>query len=207
MEDAQVLYTTPVPMDAVSRVLQVCEASNLLVQYYVGSDIYVACRNEEHVTLTKRYAALTGVPAHKYVESYDEGIARGAPYKLLVMTDEGQVDHTLRLLEEQLPDGLVTLIRGSPPFFVEVLCPGVDKGAGLRRMCEGLGISLDEVVAFGDGDNDIEFLQAAGLGIAMANARPTLKAVADRVTELTHGEDGVAHELELMESNGALAIL
>jgi len=158
------------------------------------------------VALTRRYQALTGVPAHKYVSSYDEGIAAGAPYKLLVMTDDADVDTTLALLESRLPADLVKLIRGSPPFFVEVLHPHVDKGAGLRQVCAGLQIPLGEVVAFGDGDNDIEFLQTAGLGVAMSNARPTLKAVASRVTDRSHDEDGVAAALRQMEASGELAV-
>ena len=86
-------------------------------------------------------------------------------------------------------------MRGSPPFFVEVLHPDVNKGLGLRRMCEACGIEPDECVVFGDGDNDIEYVQAAGLGIAMSNARDVLKAVADRETEFSNDDDGVAIEL------------
>ena len=205
-DDADVLYTTPVPVDAVAKVLEVCEAAGLLVQYYVGSDIYVACKTEEHTELTRRYARLTGVPAHKYTDSYREAIVRGAPYKLLVMSDEADVDATLALLQSRLPPECVKLIRGSPPFFVEVLHPDVHKGQGLRQMCEALRIPLSEVAAFGDGDNDIEFLQTAGLGVAMSNARPTLLAVADRYTELPHDEDGVALALQKMEDAGELAV-
>ena len=72
-------------------------------------------------------------------------------------------------------------------------------------MCDWLGVGCDEVVAFGDGDNDIEFLQAAGLGLAMKNARDVLKEVAAGVTERTNDEDGVAHELRRLRSEGLLA--
>ena len=58
-------------------------------------------------------------------------------------------------------------------------------------------------MAFGDGDNDIEFVQNAGLGIAMKNGRDVLKAVADAVTERTHDEDGVAHELRRLLAEGS----
>ena len=201
---ASELFTTPVPSDAVSKVLEVCDKAGLLVQYYVGDDIIVHCKTDEHMELTKRYAALTGVPAHVYCESYEEGLARGAPYKLLVMGDT--VDANLELLQNELPDGIAKLVRGSPPFFVEVLHPDVDKGEGLKRMAEALGVPMSEVVAFGDGDNDIEFVQAAGLGVAMANARPTLKAVADRITQKTNDEDGVAYELEELERSGQLQL-
>ena len=96
------------------------------------------------------------------------------------------------------------VIRGSPPFFVEVLHGDVSKGAGLVQLCASLGVPATEVVAFGDGDNDIEFLQEAGLGLAMANARQVLKDVADGVTERSNDQDGVAHELERLVAEGLL---
>ena len=95
---------------------------------------------------------------------------------------------------------------GSPPFFVEVLHPDVHKGAGLERLCGAIGMPLSDVAAFGDGDNDIEFLATAGVGVAMANARPPLKAVADVVLERSNDEDGVAHALRELERDGSLAL-
>ena len=75
-------------------------------------------------------------------------------------------------------------------------------GEGLRRMCDALHLDLESCVAFGDGDNDIEFVKIAGLGVAMKNARPTLKEVADRITEATNDENGVAKELHRLEEEG-----
>jgi len=61
-----------------------------------------------------------------------------------------------------------------------------------------IGVPLDNVVAFGDGDNDIEFLRMAGRGIAMKNARDVAKSAANEVTLFSNDEDGVAMHLELM---------
>ena len=58
--------------------------------------------------------------------------------------------------------------------------------------------------AFGDGDNDIEFVEMAGLGIAMKNGRATLKAVADGITEHTNNEDGAIRMLQQLEAEGRL---
>ena len=118
------------PADAVAAVLALAEEHGLLVQYYVGDAIHVACRSEEHAALTRRYAELTGVAAHVHVDSYDEAIGYGPPPKLLVMGDAA--DANLALLQAALPPGLVKLIRGTPPWFVEVLHPDVQKGEGLR---------------------------------------------------------------------------
>ena len=65
------------------------------------------------------------------------------------------------------------------------------KGRALEALCAHLGIETAESAAFGDGINDLELLQAAGMGIAMANADPALLKAADRVTE-SNEENGVA---------------
>jgi len=66
--------------------------------------------------------------------------------------------------------------------FINVLAPDVSKGEALRALASHLGISLTEVIAIGDGHNDISLLSSAGLGIAMGDAPDELKAVADYVT-------------------------
>ena len=66
--------------------------------------------------------------------------------------------------------------------FINVLTPDVSKGKALEALASFLGISLAEVMAIGDGPNDISLLSSAGLGIAMGDASDELKAVADYVT-------------------------
>ena len=73
------------------------------------------------------------------------------------------------------------------------------KGNALRRFAEHLGLTLENCAAFGDGLNDLSMVEAAGLGVAMANAVPEVKAAAARVT-LSNDEDGVAAVLEELES-------
>lgn len=66
----------------------------------------------------------------------------------------------------------------------------------IQMLAEHLGISMEQVVAFGDDENDIEMLQVCGIGVAVANALPEVKAAADTVT-LSNEQDGVAHFLEV----------
>ena len=62
----------------------------------------------------------------------------------------------------------------SQAHLLEALPPGSSKGAGLKWLLDDLGLDPAQVMAIGDGDNDIEMLQLVGLGVAMANAtRPT----------------------------------
>ncbi|MDD5038185.1 MAG: Cof-type HAD-IIB family hydrolase [Dehalococcoidales bacterium] len=75
--------------------------------------------------------------------------------------------------------------------FINVLAPDVSKGEALEVLASYLKIPLSEVIAVGDGANDISLLTKAGLGIAMGNASEELKAVADYVT-LDIDHSGVA---------------
>lgn len=78
---------------------------------------------------------------------------------------------------------------------VDVSPMGNHKAAALQVLVDHLGLTTADVVAFGDGGNDIEMLQWAGTGVAMGNARAEVQAVADHVTG-TVGDGGVAAFLE-----------
>lgn len=68
------------------------------------------------------------------------------------------------------------------PYSVDVISKGMSKAVGIRKLIEHIGIDISETVAFGDGLNDIEMLQAVGMGIAMENGRTELKEIADDIT-------------------------
>lgn len=78
---------------------------------------------------------------------------------------------------------------------VDMVANGVNKGAALRALVAILGVPMEQTLALGDDENDIPLLQAAGLGVAMGNARDEIKAVADVVTR-SNGEDGWAAAIE-----------
>lgn len=68
------------------------------------------------------------------------------------------------------------------PAFTDIVAQGNSKAAGMEAICRHYGISQGETLAFGDGGNDIEMLQWAGIGVAMGNAADEVKAAADMVT-------------------------
>ena len=102
-----------------------------------------------------------------------------------------------------LPDGVDVSPSGLPGS-VELTPPGVHKGSGIAHLCERLGVDRRDVVAFGDGLNDHEMLRWAGRGVAMGNADPATKAVADEVTA-SNDDDGVAVVIERLVTTGARA--
>ena len=83
----------------------------------------------------------------------------------------------------------------SEPHFLEVTPPGIDKATSLTWLCGHLGIRPEEVIACGDSGNDISMLKFAGVGVAVGNALPEVKAVADCVVA-SNDEDGVAEAVE-----------
>ena len=77
----------------------------------------------------------------------------------------------------------------------EVSPRSVSKGAGLVNLCKHLEIPLEETVAIGDAENDLEILQLAGVGVAMGNAIDSVKKIADFVTaDNDHG--GIVKAIE-----------
>jgi len=90
------------------------------------------------------------------------------------------------------PFGIKAVATG---FAIHLMQDGVNKAKGLHRGCDKFGFELKKVVAIGDGANDVEMLAECGLGIAVANAVPELKAVADYVTSKPYGE-GVVEVVE-----------
>ena len=80
-------------------------------------------------------------------------------------------------------------------FYLEVIPSQINKGQGIRSICSVLGIGPEQVMAFGDAENDIPMLRVAGIGVAMGNAADVVKAAADYVTR-SNNEDGVAAALE-----------
>ena len=98
-----------------------------------------------------------------------------------------------RHLPQHLPEDL-TVVR-TAPFYLEIIPKIINKGQGILHACEYLGIQPEEVVAFGDAENDISMIKVAGMGIAMGNAEEEVKKIADRIT-LTNNENGIAAVLE-----------
>ncbi len=73
-------------------------------------------------------------------------------------------------------------------FAIHLQTPGVSKGAALTALAREMGISPGDMIAVGDSENDIEMLEAAGIGVAVRNAPAAVQATADRVTEGAYGD-------------------
>lgn len=83
----------------------------------------------------------------------------------------------------------------SEPFFLEMVPEGIDKAKGLSILLNKIGVKREELIAFGDGYNDISMIEFAGMGVAMENAAKEIKNAADFVTR-SNNDDGIVYALE-----------
>ncbi len=98
------------------------------------------------------------------------------------------------LAEKGVTEGLDVYYSGNR--YLEFNAPGTNKGAGLARLAERLGIDKSQTIAIGDNSNDISMIRAAGLGCAVANATDEAKAAADYVCEADNNAGAVAEVIE-----------
>ena len=205
--ESRELFSNPIPPEASRLLIALAEREGCVIQLYNGQtgEVFAKPTTDQHIELLERYEHLVE-KRQTYVASLESEVFNVTDRfaKALVLTFDP--DAFMAAATSSLPAGMLHMIRGSPdPFFVEFLRPESNKGTALAALCRELGIGLDQAVAMGDGENDIEMLQTAGLGVAMLNARPTVKAAAKHVTEFSHDEDGVAQFLEQLLELGHFA--
>lgn len=116
------------------------------------------------------------------------------PVPKFLMLDDGDY---LALVEARVKArlGKPFSIYRSEPYFLEIMPRGIDKAQSLARLLENIGLTREQMIACGDGYNDLTMIQYAGLGVAMENAILPLKNEADYIT-LSNNDDGVAHVVE-----------
>lgn len=115
------------------------------------------------------------------------------PVKILMSVPPEQLKQVQEQIVAFLPKELSVVQTAA--FYLEVIPSQINKGQGIRSICSVLGIRPEQVMAFGDAENDIPMLRVAGIGVAMGNAADAVKAAADYVTR-SNNEDGVAAALE-----------
>ena len=128
----------------------------------------------------------------KKIESFKDNLKN--PIHKVLLT--GKPEYVASIVEEfKQPYGDSLSIYRSAPFFIEVMAQGIDKAASLDRLAKSLGIKQEEVMAFGDGYNDLSMIEYAGMGISMANGVDGVKERANFIT-LSNDEDGIAYALD-----------
>jgi Cof subfamily protein (haloacid dehalogenase superfamily) len=177
----------PIPLELARETIAAVNEEGFGLNCYVGDELYVAQVTPE----ARRYADFQHLELHavgSLLEWLDE-----PPTKLVVIDDPEVLDG---LKERMLArfDGRLYISK-SLPYFLEFASPDVTKAAGLDFLSQRLGFTREGTIGFGDGENDVELLEWAGYGVAVANAHERVKDVADFVCPSVDDE-GVAQVLE-----------
>ena len=113
--------------------------------------------------------------------------------KVMMIDEPAILDKAIARIPPEVKEKYTVL--KSSPYFLEILDKRVNKGTGVKSLADVLGIKAEEVMAIGDQENDIAMIEYAGVGVAMDNAIPAVKEVANFVTK-SNLEDGVAWAIE-----------
>jgi Cof subfamily protein (haloacid dehalogenase superfamily) len=140
---------------------------------YVGDRLYV----DSHTEYSRMYADFQHLP----VEEVGDLVAwiSEAPTKLVAVADPEDVPALRAAVAERFSDRVY--LTTSLPHLLEIGNPAASKGSGLAFVAAYLGISLERIVSFGDGENDLELIAEAGFGIAVEDANALLLERADWV--------------------------
>mmetsp|Transcript_4416 Transcript_4416/g.16715 ORF Transcript_4416/g.16715 Transcript_4416/m.16715 type:complete len:424 (-) Transcript_4416:87-1358(-) len=134
----------------------------------------------------------------EFVPAFEEPLQNKVVVMIVVVADP---DSWAARAKKVLPSG-ISVVSYAPRPLVGIQVAGVDKGVALRCLCAQLRVALGEAVAFGDGVNDLEMLEAAGCGVAPSNAIAEAKQAADVVLARSNDEDAVARALLELHSGG-----
>lgn len=192
VKTGKVFYEQALPPDVMPLIYQRSYEAGLTILSYNGKYILTENAEDKYV----KYESFLTKMKIKETDDFLRDLYMPADKCLIVGEPEDLVPQ-----EEQFRQELGQRINvyRSEPFYLEVVPKGIDKAASLERLLQRIQIKREEVIAIGDGFNDLSMIKFAGLGVAMANAQPPVKSNADRITAFTNNEDGVAHFiLELM---------
>ncbi len=185
----KVLLRKVIPVALAHNIISFLSEGIVHFHMYLKDQVFVPKMNK----WSEEYARKTRVPVEEgdlfqLLQEEGEGIEK------IILFDEPEIlakwSNTIR---EKFPEQLH--LTSSKPYFLELMHPEVNKGSTLLSFAAGMGIKPEEVMAIGDGLNDLEMIRSVGLGVAVANAHEEVKAVAKVITT-SNEEDGVAEAIE-----------
>ena len=193
IESGETLYHNPIPnADAVEQ-LRIVEGKRAITQIYHDNHLYVSERTKE----VMGYEKVCNVTAELLPYPMYETVAREGwnLTKILCVMEPEDVTRHLKEHTAQFGDRLEFV--ASKAYFFEINNKGVSKGAAIDAVARQCGLSAKDVLAFGDGLNDVAMLKYAGMSYAVSNATDAAKAAAKGIC-LSNDEDGVAKIMEAL---------
>ena len=184
----QLMYKKWLDNDVLPYLYQCAKDNGFAIVTYDHEYVLTESPDDEYVLKE----ALLNVMKIKKTDNFLESIPRPIT-KCLIVGEPTRLAELEKEMYEQLKDKMG--VFRSEPYFLELVPKGIDKAQSLSVLLEETGLAKEEMIAMGDGFNDLSMIQFAGLGIAMANAQQIVREHADFIT-LSNDEDGVAYAVE-----------
>lgn len=184
----EMMYKNLLDPEVLPYLYQCAKDNNFAIVSYENEYVLTEHPDDEYVLKE----ALLNVMKIKKVDNFLKAINHPIA-KCLIVGDPTR----LAVLEKEMYDHLKDRmgVFRSEPYFLELVPKGIDKARSLSVLLKEINIKKEEMIAVGDGFNDLSMIQYAGLGVAMANAQPVVRENADYIT-LSNDEDGVAAVVE-----------
>lgn len=184
----KVVYSQTIPLPLAKEVCKAATEYDVAIVTYKGEYI-ISSDPDNQYTQIESY--VTRIPV-RGVHSMEEEVDF-EPDKFLFVGEPLYIESILPEMQRRFA-GKLNIFR-SEPYFMEIVPLGIDKARSLDRLLDKLGMTSENLVACGDGFNDISMVNFAGMGVAMANACAETKAVANYIAP-SNDEDGVADAIK-----------
>lgn len=185
----KILHQAPVKEELARDVIKVLREKNIHTNLYNNDELIVEDDNKKIMSDYCQGRFTT----YRAVDSFDNVELKNV-YKLLaIVYDENKMQELIKFMQERYK-GVLCIVR-SHKYYMEITDPNATKGAALDFLKDYWGIAKSDVLATGDQDNDYEMLKNAGIKVAMENASPKLKEIADYICPDVK-QDGVCAAVE-----------
>ncbi|MEP6774504.1 MAG: Cof-type HAD-IIB family hydrolase [Chloroflexota bacterium] len=188
----EILMHKTVPINIAQEIVSTCVEANLHVNVYCDDNLYVS-----EITPGARFYSKINLDLPMHVvgdlNQWLDAEGRHEPTKLVIITEPEHTDSTLAMFTKLY--GGRTQVTKSHPRFTELTNLDASKGRALAILAERYGVPREEVMAIGDGYNDMDMIEWAGWGVAMASAPQSVRDLA-RIVSPPLSEDGSADTIE-----------
>lgn len=188
----ELLYHKTVPLSLVHEIITDTYARDLHLNLYVNDELYVDSINRQAEFYSRINMGL-GINEVGDIHAWINAQNGAEPTKMVIVTDAGETDEVLALYTRLYGERLQ--VTRSHPRFTEFTNKECSKGTALAILARYCRVSQDEVMAIGDGHNDLDMIAWAGHGVAMSTA-PQQVLDAARTVTLSLREDGAAIAVE-----------
>lgn len=187
-EKREQIFSRTLPVPTVRRVFEKANAMGIHIQTYDTWTVLVEPRCDDEAV--RRYCGLINME-HRVIRDVRTDLQE-EPVKALMIDfhDQKPLLEIQRWIREKM--GREVDCFFSCDQYLEVVPKGMSKGEAVRMLCRMMDVDIRNAVAVGDAANDLSMIEAAGIGVAMANGTDEVKSIADYITELDNNHDGIA---------------